>query len=87
MKTSEFRKLIREEIRKVLKEARVPKSGQKLDDYNNDDESIETAHIYLRNINTEEQICIYAEDFIYTLDYHDITILQNNDRCLFYDQK
>ena len=33
MKASEFRKLIREEIRKVLKEARVPKSGQKLDDY------------------------------------------------------
>jgi len=34
MKTQEFRKIIREEIRKVLKEARVPKSGQKLDDYN-----------------------------------------------------
>lgn len=34
MKKSEFRKLIREEIRKVLKEAApVLKSGQTLDDY------------------------------------------------------
>jgi hypothetical protein len=65
------------------------------DDYNyeQDQETLELdspkeiVHIYLRNINTEEQICIYAEDFIYTLDYHDITILQNDNRCLYYDQK
>jgi hypothetical protein len=33
MKKSEFKKLLREEIRKVLKEMKMPKSGQKLDDY------------------------------------------------------
>jgi|694.fasta_scaffold37897_2 hypothetical protein len=33
MKKSELKKLLREEIRKVLKEMKMPKSGQKLDDY------------------------------------------------------
>jgi len=33
MKKSEFRNLIREEIKKVLKESMTLKSGQKVDDY------------------------------------------------------
>lgn len=32
MKISEFRKLIREEVRKVLKEAKMPKTGLKIND-------------------------------------------------------
>ena len=33
MKITEFRKLIREEIRKVINEGATPKSGQKIDDW------------------------------------------------------
>ena len=33
MNKQELRSLIREQIRKVLKEMKMPKSGQKLDDY------------------------------------------------------
>jgi hypothetical protein len=32
MKVSEFRKLIREEVRKVLKENKIPKKGQEISD-------------------------------------------------------
>jgi hypothetical protein len=56
MKLQEFRKLIREEVRRVVKEAKTPASGQKLSDYDLFDKK------YIRSIHRDDWFELLSDE-------------------------
>ncbi len=44
-------------------------------------------YVYLENTNTKKEYCIYVEDLMYSLDYEDVTILQDRNRGMFMNEE
>ena len=52
-------------------------------DQTDPDSWVDVIYVYLENIKTKEEICMYAEEFIECLDYEDVTILQDRNTGYF----